>query len=124
MIIFVARILMGALFVMAGYAKYATVGMENFAQGIAAGPFPAFLAWPVTIFEIIAGLAIIAGFFTRWTAAALAVFCVLTAVFYHQGPEEMGAMLKNLALAGGFLVLCAHGPGALSIDARRGGSVD
>ena len=27
---------------------------------------------------------------------------------------------KNLAMAGGFLVLATYGPGALSVDARRG----
>jgi putative oxidoreductase len=122
MIVLVGRILLGALFVMAGYAKIAVIGIDNFAQGIAAGPFPAILAWPVAIFEIVAGLAIIVGFFTRYTALALAVFCILTGIFYHQGAEEMSNMLKNLALAGGFLILYSHGAGLLSVDARRGGA--
>ena len=121
MMVLLGRILLATLFVMAGYAKFAVIGIENFAQGIAAGPFPGFLAWPVTIFEIVAGLMIIVGFYTRYTAFALAIFCVLTGIFYHQGAAEFNNMLKNLAIAGGFLVLYVNGPGALSVDERRGG---
>ena len=107
------------LFVLAGINKFG--GMEGFTQFVESGGLPGFLAWPAAIFEVVAGLAIIAGFFTRYAALALSAFCVLTALLYHQGPEEMNVMMKNLALAGGFLVLYAHGPGLLSVDARRGG---
>ena len=31
-------------------------------------------------------------------------------------------LMKNLAMAGGFLVLAVYGAGALSVDARRGDS--
>ncbi len=116
MIILVARILLGALFIGAGVQKMQ--GIDGFAQFLETGPFPGFLAWPTAIFEVVAGLAIVAGFFTRYAAASLALFCVLTAVFYH--PGEISAIMKNLALAGGFLVLYAHGPGLFSVDARRG----
>jgi len=118
MIVLVARILLGALFVLAGYGK--VTGIEGFTTFLETGPVPGFMAWPSAIFEIVAGLMIIAGFYTRYVALGLALFCVATGVLYH--PGDMGATMKNLALAGGFLMLYAHGAGLLSIDARRGGT--
>lgn len=118
MIVLVARILLGALFVLAGYGK--VTGIDGFTAFLETGPVPGFMAWPSAIFEIVAGLMIIAGFYTRYVALALALFCVATGVLYH--PGEIGATMKNLALAGGFLMLYAHGAGLLSIDARRGGT--
>lgn len=122
MMLLLGRILLGALFVMAGINK--TQGIDGFAAFLATGPVPSIMAWPATIFEIVAGLLIIVGFYTRYTALALALFCVATGLFYHPaegGGIDMSALLKNLAIAGGFLVLYVHGPGALSVDERRGG---
>ena len=61
--------------------------------------------------------------FTRYAAGALALFCVATALIAHfdfADQNQMNAFLKNLAVAGGFLVLAVTGAGAISIDARRG----
>ena len=33
----------------------------------------------------------------------------------------MSMFMKNLSIAGGFLMLAAFGPGILSVDARRAG---
>jgi len=111
----IGRILMGILFLMSGIGKVqAGVGglagyIESKVPGLGA------LAWPVTVFEIIAGLAIIIGFQTRLAALALVIFCIFTGVIFH-GSADMTGMLKNLAIAGGFLVLYAKGSGGLAID--------
>src|ERR1051325_11095059 len=73
--------------------------------------------------EIAGGLLVVAGLLTRWAAIALAGFCVLTALLFHRNFAdvehlEMVHFLKDLAIAGGFLTLAAHGPGAWSLDAR------
>ncbi|WP_299324291.1 DoxX family protein [Parasphingopyxis sp.] len=123
MIVLLGRILLGALFVMAGFNK--TQGIDGLAGFLETGPVPGFMAWPTAIFEIVAGLMIIVGFFTRYAAVALALFCIATGVFYHpaeDGGIDIGAMLKNFSVAGGFLILYTHGAGMLSIDARRGGT--
>lgn len=117
MTVLLGRILLGALFVMAGFQKMS--GIEAFTTFIESGPVPGFMAWPVAIFELVAGVLILVGFLTRYTALALALFCAATGFLYH--PGETGMVLKNLAIAGGFLILFAHGPGLLSADARRGG---
>ena len=66
----VARVLLGLLFVVSGIGKLGDVA--GFAGYMASGGVPAFLAWPVVLFEIIGGLALIAGFQTRIVAYALA----------------------------------------------------
>ena len=53
-------------------------------------------------------------------ALALAAFSVVTAFLYHAPVDAMQQVmfLKNLAMAGGYLMLVAHGAGALSVDER------
>jgi putative oxidoreductase len=100
----------------AGLGKLGNV--DGFAGYMASGGIPAFLAWPTFFFEILAGAVIIAGFQIR-----LAAFCVVTAVLYHFVPADqmqMTQFLKNLGLAGGYLLLANAGSGAFSVDARKG----
>jgi putative oxidoreductase len=78
---------------------------------------------PLVIFaELGGGLAILCGLLTRWAAAGLFVFTLLTACIFHRDFADQAQwinFMKNLAIAGGFLVLAVHGPGALSLDAWR-----
>ena len=59
------------------------------------------------------------GFLTRTTALFTAGFTVLTALLFHtnfaEGVNQL-MFMKNLSIAGGFLVLGIAGPGAFSID--------
>lgn len=122
MIVLLGRILLGGLFVMAGIGKIGTI--DGFTQMVESSGFPGILAWPVVLFEILAGLAVITGFYTRYAALALAAFCLFTAFVFHYAPGDqmqMAMMTKNLAITGGLLILYAHGAGLLSVDARRGG---
>mgnify|MGYP000639524115 CR=1 FL=1 len=115
----VGRILMALIFIIAGFGKLGDV--QGFAGYMASGGIPAILAWPAVLFEILGGLALLVGFMTRPVALALAAFSVVTAFLFH---FDMGnqiqqiLFLKNLAMAGGYLVLAAHGAGALSVDER------
>jgi putative oxidoreductase len=80
--------------------------------------------------ELFAGLAILVGWRTRWAAFGLAGFALVAGYLYHylpaQGLEGFDAVLqtlmfqKNLAIAGGLLVLGSLGGGDLSLDARQG----
>ena len=115
----VGRILMALIFIIAGFGKLGDV--QGFAGYMASGGIPAILAWPAVLFEILGGLALLVGFMTSPVALALAAFSVVTAFLFH---FDMGnqiqqiLFLKNLAMAGGYLVLAAHGAGALSVDER------
>ncbi len=117
----VARILLGLLFLMAGLGKLGDVA--GFGAFMATGGIPAFLAWPVVLFEILAGVALIAGLQTRIVALALGAFCVASGLLYHfdlTDQMQTTQLLKNLALAGGYIALAIAGPGALSVDAKLG----
>lgn len=119
----VGRLLLGLIFVLSGFGKLA--GVAGFAGylGSLGFPAPTLFAWLTILLEIGGGLAIMAGLFTRYAAGALALFCVATALIAHfdfADQNQMNAFLKNLAVAGGFLVLAVAGAGAISIDARRG----
>ncbi len=116
-----ARLGLGLLFVVAGIGKLGDVA--GFGAYMATGGIPAALAWPVVLFEIGAGLALMAGLGTRIVAGALAAFCVFSGVLYHFDPADqmqMTQLLKNIGLAGGYLALIVTGPGAWSLDARTG----
>lgn len=112
----VARVFLGILFVVAGFGKLGDV--QGFAGYMASGGIPAFLAWPVILFEILAGLALIAGIQTRAAALALGAFCLASAVMYHNpaDPAQMTNFLKNVALAGGYVTLAIAGAGGWSLD--------
>ena len=83
---------------------------------------PGMLLPLVIALEIGGGLALIVGFMTRWAALALAVFAVVSAVIFHAnfGDQTQAILfMKNLAMAGGLLLLYVQGAGSYSLDAKR-----
>lgn len=114
------RVLISAMFVMAGLTKiggYAGTQAYMESQGV-----PGMLLPLVILLETGGGLAVIVGWQTRIFAFLLAGFCLLVAVVFHLDfGDQMQSILfmKNLGLAGGFLFLVANGAGALSLDGRR-----
>jgi putative oxidoreductase len=75
----------------------------------------------VIALEILGAIAIIVGYRTRLVAAALAGFSIAAAVLFHGSDDPMQRimLMKNFAIAGGFLFLVARGAGEWSLDARR-----
>lgn len=114
------RVLLSLIFIMAGYGKitgYAATQAYMEKSGV-----PGLLLPLVILTELGGGLAILAGFQTRLVALALAGFSVLSALLFHfdfGDRVQTIQFMKNLAIAGGFLVLAASGPGALSLDRRK-----
>jgi len=114
------RVLISAMFVMAGLTKiggYAGTQAYMESQGV-----PGMLLPLVILLETGGGLAVIVGWQTRIFAFLLAGFCLLAALVFHLDfGDQMQSILfiKNLGLAGGFLFLVANGAGALSLDGRR-----
>ncbi|MCC0028739.1 MAG: DoxX family protein [Brucellaceae bacterium] len=122
LVLLVARILMSAIFIIAGLQKLGGIDGTAGYIGSVGLPAPVLLAWASALFETLAGIAILAGFRTREVAWLLAAFCVFTGVVFHFQPSDqmqMISFMKNLAIAGGFLALSVAGPGSLSVD-RRG----
>lgn len=113
------RLGLSLIFIISGWGKIA--GFAATQGYMASKGVPGELLPLVIALELGGGLAILAGGFTRWTALALAAFSVIAALIFHfDFADQMQAISfwKNVAIAGGFLMLAASGPGALSVDAR------
>ncbi|MBD8162127.1 DoxX family protein [Erwinia persicina] len=118
--IVLARILMAILFVVAGWGKLTDyAGTQQF---MASMGIPALFVPLTVLLEFGGGLAIMFGFLTRTTALITAIFTVLTAILAHSNFAVDGPtmFLKNISIAGGFLLLAITGPGALSLDRLLG----
>lgn len=114
-----ARLSLALLFIIAGFNKIG--GYEGVAGYMASMGVPGILLPLVIALELLGGIAIAIGFRTRPVAFLLAGFSVLTGLLFHSplDPNEQTQFLKNLAIAGGFLLLVAHGAGAYALDGRR-----
>ena len=65
----------------------------------------------------------LSGYRARVVSVAMAVFCVVTALFFHHNWADQNQMihfLKNVMMAGGLLQITYFGAGAFSLDARLG----
>ena len=122
-----ARVLIAALFLPAGLAKLG--GFEGTVGYIASVglPLPQLGVVLAVVVEVGGGLALLAGYKTRWVSWALALFTVVAGVFFHAfwnaAPEQFMVQqimfMKNLSIAGGLLALSVLGAGGFSADARR-----
>ena len=106
---------LAAIFILSGWGKIS--GYAGTQEYMASAGVPGALLPLVILLEVGGGLAILSGAFTRWLAPLFAIFAVASAVLFHGGSADQVSFLKNIAIAGGFLVLAAHGSGAFSVDA-------
>ena len=114
----VARAMLAYIFIVSGVTyigQYAGVADYMRANGVDARLLPLVIAT-----ELGGGLLVLVGLKTRWAAIALFGFCLLTALFFHLGADQVIDFRKNLAMAGGFLTLAILGPGPWSLDGWRG----
>ncbi|MET0429684.1 MAG: DoxX family protein [Microvirga sp.] len=114
-----ARVMLAIVFIVEAWAKltdYAGTLHYMEAYGV-----PAALLPPAILVELFGGLLVMAGLLSRAAALVLCAFCLLTALVFHTAftdPEQIIHFTKNLAMAGGFLLLAAQGPGEWSVEAR------
>ena len=114
------RVGISLIFLLAGLNKIQYY--DGNVQYLVSGGLPEWMMPLAIAFEIGAALLIIIGLFTRLTALAVAGFSILTALLYHANfADQMQFIMffKNIAIAGGFLMLFANGAGRYSIDAKR-----
>ena len=81
---------------------------------------PGWLIWPAAVFNLCAGLALILGVAVRPVGLALALYCIATSVFHValDDPWQMTIAVKNWTIAGGCLLLAAHGAGPWRVMGR------
>ncbi len=116
----VGRLLVAALFVLAGIAKI--LNPKPFLDHMTQFGVPTFLLPAVIALELSCGLAVLIGWRLREAAGALAIFCILTAAIFHHElgiKAEVTLFLKDLAIAGGLLLTAV----SASEHARAKGAV-
>jgi putative oxidoreductase len=116
----VGRLLLAALFLLEGWSKLN--GYAAAAAYMAAFSVPPILLPLVILVELGAGLLIAIGWQTRLASLALAGFSVLAAILFHASFADRGQVLhfeKDLAIAGGLLVLFAFGPGRFALQGSK-----
>ena len=114
---FIGRLLLSALFLIEGFAKVSM--QENVIMYMEDYGVPGILFFPAIILEILFPLILIAGYKTKWIASIMALFTFSVAIIFHTDfTEGMQVMLflKDIAIAGGFMIIIAHGPGKISLD--------
>ena len=114
---FLGRVLLSTLFLVEGIGKISMqedviMYMENY--GV-----PEILFVPAIILEILFPLLLIIGYRTKWAASVMALFTFTVAIIFHTNFSERMQMilfLKDIAIAGGFMIIVAYGPGKIRLD--------
>ncbi|HEY1391859.1 MAG TPA: DoxX family protein [Methylibium sp.] len=118
------RILIAALFIPTGFSKITDFqGTMGYVSSVHL-PLPAVAVVVAIVIEFGGGIALLAGYKARWVALALALFTLLSAIFFHNfwaSPPDQVMMQtinfwKNVAIAGGLLFVASFGAGPMSID--------
>ena len=111
------RILISSLFLIEGVRKFffqeeTIMYMEDY--GV-----PEILFFPSIILEVLFPILLIIGYKTRFSASIMALFTLTVALIFHTNFEnqmELIIFLKDIAIAGGFLIIAANEPKICSID--------
>ena len=118
-LLLIARCFLAFPFVVFGTMKY--INMGRMQAYIEAGGLPGEVIWAVIPLQVLCGLAVAIGMFSRIAAVLLCGFCILATSLYHTSwsvSGELASFTKDFATAGGFIFLIVFGPGRLSFDFR------
>ena len=115
----VGRIFISLIFLLSGFSKIGnyegTVGwMESLGM-------PGIFLIPAIALEIIAPIFIIIGYKVKISATLLSLFCIATAIIFHNdfsNQMQFISFMKNIGLAGGFLFLVINGAKNFSLDKK------
>lgn len=115
----IGRLLIGLPFILFGLGK-ATTYDATVAMIAAVGlPLPRLAFIGAVTLEIVGGTLLVAGYKVRPIALVLAIFCMVTAVYFHRNLADQNTFVhffKNVMMTGGLLQIAAFGAGALSLD--------
>ena len=114
---FRVRLLLLALFLIGGFRKSSM--QEDVIMYMEDYGVPEILFVPGRVVEILFPLLLIVGYKTKWAASVMALFTFTVAIIFHTNFSEgmqMILFLKDIAIAGGFMIIIAYGPGKISLD--------
>ena len=116
----IGRIFISALFLISAFNK--VLDLEGSMGWMESFGVPGFLIFPAIAVEIILPVLVIIGYKARIAAGALAIFCLMTAFLFHNdfsNQSQFISFLKNLGLAGGFLIILINGTKDWAIDKEK-----
>ena len=114
---FFARIFLSLLFLIEGIRKISI--QESVIMYMEDYGVPGILFIPSIILEILFPLLIIIGYKTKLAALVMALFTFTVAIIFHTDFHEdmqMIFFLKDLAIAGGFMMIFFYGANKISLD--------
>jgi len=114
---FLGRALLSTLFLVEGIGKISM--QEEVIMFMDDYGVPEILFIPAIIIEILFPLLLIIGYRAKWAASIMAIFTFTVAIIFHTDFSEgmqMIFFLKDIAIAGGFMIIVAYGPGKISLD--------
>ena len=114
---FLGRVLLSILFLVEGIGKISM--QEEVIMFMDDYGVPEILFVPAIIIEILFPLLLIIGYRAKWAASIMAIFTFTVAIIFHTDFSEgmqMIFFLKDIAIAGGFMIIVAYGPGKISLD--------
>lgn len=114
------RIMLALIFILAGVGKIIDpAGTSGYMESMGV---PSILLWPAILLEILGGIAIVVGYKTAVAAFSLAIFSISAAVLFHSDfgdKMQMILFMKNIAMAGGLLILAVGGTTGFSFDSKK-----
>ena len=121
------RILLSSVFILAGIGKVGGFSGEEMFLASKHFPLPAVALGIAMIVELVGGLAILVGLYTRFTAWIVFLYLIPTTFLFHnfwtmEGAARQDNIIhfeKNLAIMGGLLILATFGAGGFSVDSAR-----
>ena len=115
----IGRIFISLVFLLSGFNKIGNY--EGTVDWMESFGMPGIFLIPAIILEVGAPILIIIGYKVKISAALLSLFCIATAVIFHNdfsNQMQFISFMKNIALAGGFLFLVINGAKDFSLDKK------
>ena len=115
----IGRIFISLVFLLSGFNKIGNY--EGTVEWMESFGMPSIFLIPTIALEIVAPICIIIGYKVKLSAALLSLFCIATAVIFHNdfsNQMQFVSFFKNIGLAGGFLFLVINGAKDFSLDKK------
>ena len=114
-----ARVFISLVFLLSGFNKIGNY--EGTVEWMESYGMPGIFLIPGIALEVIAPIFVIIGYKVKLSAALLSLFCIATAVIFHNdfsNQMQFVSFFKNIGLAGGFLFLVVNGAKDFSLDKK------
>ena len=124
LVMLIGRILMVLIFLDSGIGKIGNFAETAQLMAKFGMPYTTFFLLGSIFLELVGGLSIVLGYFTRLGTLLIILFLIPATLIFHTdfGDRiQMIMFMKNVSMLGGCLFLLGAGPGRLSLDYLFGG---